>query len=581
MKNMKRLLAVLLAVVMCLSCLAGLSFADTPFARETRASAADAKETEKSSGVGFQSLDFQLRNSYKYADDEIVRAIVVLKGAAPAELPEGQRAAAASRVAAQHNTLRNALRAANISYAEEFEYDSLLNGMSVSVAYGDLEKIAAIDSVKAVYIANHYAAPVIEPAERMASSNTMTGVADFQKAGYKGEGMVIAVLDTGITPQHEAFQVYGDVLANAALSEEDAKAFIEEKGYGSYLSQTIPFAFDYYDQDDDATDDKSGHGPHVSGIALGYAETDEGEITFCGTAPYAQLVAMKVFSSGSANGTSSDIYFAALEDCYELGVDVINMSLGAQNGNTYDWELENEVFGNVYQTLQDNGIILSAAAGNEYSQAQYASNWTGGGYVTSDFTDYGVVGTPSTYDGNLSVASVENQEFPGYVLKAGEKDIPYYDSDGTQFYDAVAGMENVEFVVIDGFGTPEDFAGVDVAGKVALISRGDITFQEKVDNAAKAGALAALVYNNADGIIYMSINPYRIPAASITQADGEYLKSIAESFIERFSPSLLEIYVTGFTPALCAVLSVCKARDIKVICWHYDRATDGFWRQDI
>ena len=70
-----------------------------------------------------------------------------------------------------------------------------------------------------------------------------------------------------------------------------------------------------------------------------------------------------------------------------------------------------------------------------------------------------------------------------------------------------------------------------------------------------------------------------IPSAHM--ADGEYLKSIAESFIERFSPSLLEIYVTGFTPALCAVLSVCKARDIKVICWHYDRATDGFWRQDI
>ena len=78
------------------------------------------------------------------------------------------------------------------------------------------------------------------------------------------------IVERGITPQHEAFQVYGDVLANAALSEEDAKAFIEEKGYGSYLSQKIPFAFDYYDQDDDATDDKSGHGTHVSGIALAY-----------------------------------------------------------------------------------------------------------------------------------------------------------------------------------------------------------------------------------------------------------------------------------------------------------------------
>lgn len=74
---------------------------------------------------------------------------------------------------------------------------------------------------------------------------------------------------------------------------------------------------------------------------------------------------------------------------------------------------------------------------------------------------------------------------------------------------------------------------------------------------------------------------YECDIPSAHMADGEYLKSIAESFIERFSPSLLEIYVTGFTPALCAVLSICKARDIKVICWHYDRSTGVFWRQDL
>lgn len=46
---------------------------------------------------------------------------------------------------------------------------------------------------------------------------------------------------------------------------------------------------------------------------------------------------MKVFSSDPAErGTSSDVYLAALEDAYTLGADVINMSLGAQNGFVYD-----------------------------------------------------------------------------------------------------------------------------------------------------------------------------------------------------------------------------------------------------
>ena len=526
MKNTKRLLAVLLALVMTLSCLAGISFADSNRARPEE----KGETAQPAEGHGFQSMNFRENNSYRYADDELVVAIVLLKGEAPAELPAAKRAAAASRLAAQHNTFRNALRKAGISYSEEFEYDSLLNGFALTVAYGDLAKIAAINGVKAVHIANHYDAPVMTPAEetRMASSNVMTGIEGFQRAGYDGKGMVIAVLDTGITPDHEAFQVYGDKLGEVTLDETTAKAFIEAKGYGTYLSEKIPFSYDYYDLDDDATDDKSGHGTHVSGIAAGYAETEEGEIVFCGTAPYAQLVEMKIFSSGPQGGTNSGIYFAALEDAYELDVDVINMSIGAQNGFTYDFELEDEVLGNIYQTLEENGIIVSCSAGNEDSMAENSSSWAGAGYVTSDYADYGVVGTPSTYDGNLSVASAENEEYPNYILRAGDRDIVYYDAEGTAFYMKMAGEESeYEYVVIDGYGTAEDFLGVNVKGKIALISRGDITFQEKVDNAAKAGAAAAVIYNNQDGTIYMSINPYRIPAVSITQEDGEYLKSIA------------------------------------------------------
>ena len=64
-------------------------------------------------------------------------------------------------------------------------------------------------------------------------------------------------------------------------------------------------------------------------------------------------------------------------------------------------------------------------------------------------------------------------------------------------------------------------------------------------------------------------------------ADAEYMYNIAEGFIRRHMPFTLEIYVTGFTPALCAVLKACKVYNVSVSCWHYDREARKFWRQEV
>lgn len=70
-----------------------------------------------------------------------------------------------------------------------------------------------------------------------------------------------------------------------------------------------------------------------------------------------------------------------------------------------------------------------------------------------------------------------------------------------------------------------------------------------------------------------------IPQDHIT--DAAYMKRITEDFLERFKPQSLEIYVTGFTPALCAVLRACTAYKIPVSCWHYDREGRTFWKQEV
>ncbi|MBR6378253.1 MAG: S8 family serine peptidase [Oscillospiraceae bacterium] len=513
MKTSKRLLALLLCLALGLSCLTGAAWAREP---ETSGRTSAPK--------GFQSLEFRQANSYQYGAEEPVRVLVLLSGQAAAEAPSETRASVRLRLARQHSALRTQLAGASVDYTENFEYGTLLNGLAITAAYGDLEKIAALPEVESVHICNHYAAPDFP---QMDSANEMIGAWSLQNRGIRGSGQVIAVLDTGITPTHEAFGAYPGMLEQAALTQDQAEAFIARQGYGASLSAKIPFAYDYYDQDNDALDDLSGHGTHVSGIAAGYAQAEDGAVRFAGTAPDAQILAMKVFSSKAQGGTDSSVYFKALEDAYLLGADVINMSLGAQNGFTYDAELENQVFGNIYKLLREQGVAVVVAAGNEGSMADGSSNWAGPGYVTADYADYGVVGSPSTYSGNLSVASAENARYPMHVLHAGDQDIFLYDSEEI-FWFSLRDLERLEYAVVPGYGAAEDYRGLAVEGRVALVSRGELSFQEKLDNAAKAGAIGLLVYNNEPGSIYMAIDDYSIPAAAISREDGEFLISRTE-----------------------------------------------------
>src|SRR5262249_47920794 len=76
-----------------------------------------------------------------------------------------------------------------------------------------------------------------------------------------------------------------------------------------------------------------------------------------------------------------------------------------------------------------------------------------------------------------------------------------------------------------GRGTPADVAAVDLKGAIALMERGDITFSDKVANAAAAGAVGALIYNNAPGDYRATLGSTgAIPALSLTRDDGLALK---------------------------------------------------------
>ena len=114
------------------------------------------------------------------------------------------------------------------------------------------------------------------------------------------------------------------------------------------------------------------------------------------------------------------------------------------------------------------------------------------------------------------------------VLAVGNQIFPFDD-----FYEENAQplSEKLETtsVVFAGYGLESDFDNVDVMGKVAVISRGQITFSDKVINAQNAGAVGVIIYNNQPGMVNMDLSDIygtdHIPAISTTSDFGEYLSS--------------------------------------------------------
>ena len=133
----------------------------------------------------------------------------------------------------------------------------------------------------------------------------------------KGDGIRVAVLDTGIDPDHP-----------------DLEGAIE---------QTRDFT-------DEGIEDLNGHGTHCAGVIAARKNT----IGFIGAAPLASLLVGKVLRNSGA-GTLSALA-EAVDWAVEQRVDIISMSLGAETGTP-------ELFEAIHLALA-RGAIVICAAGN-------------------------------------------------------------------------------------------------------------------------------------------------------------------------------------------------------------------------
>jgi len=424
----------------------------------------------------------------------------------------------------------------------EREYSKALDGFALKAPAGALDAIRRANGVQAAFLERE--GHVNDAAAVDAEGGTQAARTEGQdpanlsaqlmmrtdQVTQKGEGTVIAVIDTGVDMTHQAFSPA--LSGTPGLSEDDVEALTPQLGMGKtgiYYNEKFPFAYDYADDDNDAMPspgDYGSHGTHVAGITAGDADQ------IVGVAPEAQIIVAKV--SRSVEGDIPDsALLAALDDMVVLHPDVVNLSLGQLGG------MDNEadsVYATVFKSLQDAGITVNAAAGNHYS-AGYG-NLSGKNLPYASDPDSSTQCEPATYSSVVSVASMDNLLSYNAFTAAG-KDIAYQRARGFNG-EKVAELSEMtpgDYEYVDGgFASEEDAAALKakypdgLAGKFVLVSRGQMTFQKKIENLAPLNPAGILVYNNVagDSLMIMSVTTLDVPAAFISNESGKAMLEAAD-----------------------------------------------------
>lgn len=463
------------------------------------------------------------------------------------------------------------------------QWTRVANAMAVKVPYGKLDEIAEMDGVKRAYVQHVYDRPETESVDLTNPSYSysldMVGVEEAWNEGYTGKGMLVAVLDTGIDViQNKATGVYiggheafrddsfksGDPDAEDGwtlrYTEDSIEAFLADTDLyanmslidGShitydnnalYKNRKVPYGFDYADWDVHPRPTSSDHGVHVSGTIAGYAETEEGQVTFSGVAPDAQILAMKVFPDEDGGAEEFSIV-CALEDSMVLGADIINLSLGSDNGFAGDDTMQNDVFALVEQA----GVVMMTSAGNSsYSSAN--NNY--GGENTVENPDTSMMSSPAVYASNLSVASIDNVvnsvSYLYYTIDGVEHEAFFNDTNGTMA--AMFSDKEYPIYAVGGTGTYDDYYSVGFnngynGGRdgIALVKRGEISFADKINNAnsftginsrgERYGVQAVIIYDSdpeSSELISMSVDGTSLPSCFISGKDGQAIVNALEA----------------------------------------------------
>ena len=268
-----------------------------------------------------------------------------------------------------------------VDYSVKYEYDDVMNGVSLTLPESYVDDIAALDCVFAVYPNETYdnvttpdgkadfgTAETTEESGNGAASYALEngstryiqGMADSraylhtEELGLTGRGVTVGVIDTGIDYNHPDLQ---DVFADTLPNGDAPKA--GELLNGKFVGRN------YVNNGNAANDpmDDQGHGTHVSGTIAARGVNTTG-ISAQGIAPEATLVSYKAINS--KNSCQLDDILAAMSDAVADGCKIISMSLGWSNATdaTHGTNL-----GLNSLALQNPDVLFVVCAGNSGSNS--------------------------------------------------------------------------------------------------------------------------------------------------------------------------------------------------------------------
>ena len=210
--------------------------------------------------------------------------------------------------------------------------------------------------------------------------------------GLYGEGINVAVLDTGVDNEHETFGVYADQGVRRFIAGMNCDGGCPTDENGNYQFTT--------DEDsNEDPDDFDGHGTHVASTVLGMGGDDDedgdGEIDFIGVAPGARLIDMKVMADWGS-GSAADIN-EAIEACIE-------------NVNT-DWENDGEKNNGIHIMSMSLGTTSDSDGTDSQSQLVNQANAAGIAVIIAMGNDGDEeVPSPAAADWSIAVGAIDNND---------------------------------------------------------------------------------------------------------------------------------------------------------------------------
>ena len=342
----------------------------------------------------------------------------------------------------------------------------------------------------------------------------LSGKGGVWSKGYRGNGVVVGVIDTGVWPEHPSLRDDGTFpppqttmdptlgntcdFGNTAANPGDKPFTCNNKLIGAReVLDTYRSAVGTDPDEYDSARDDNGHGTHTMTTAAGDSGThasifgiDRGTVS--GIAPRAQVIAYKAL--GNEGGFSSDLA-AAIDDAVQDGVDVINYSVGGGASLTGADDI-------AFLFAADAGVFVATSAGNDGP----GDATIGGPASVPWVTTVGASTVPRFFQGTVELGN--HRKYEGASITPGTGWRPLVDA-------ADAGSELC---------VPGKLDASKVSGAIVLCRRGDVGRAAKSFAVKQAGGAGMVLYNNDDTDNLFTDNHY-VPSVHVDYSDGVPIKS--------------------------------------------------------